>query len=147
MSGSDTEPILERAEGTDIRGKPGMNLTVRGAKSEPCLIFFRFFETLRIPSDPDLVNQATALIETDYEIGRAFKDKLVLHAVRWFTGEADDKDEFMSDDSGVQEDSANEAQAARRELEAAVPQASSGSHSAFQKLKGAATGFRRAAPG
>merc|ERR1719324_476082 len=59
LSGSDTEPILERAEGTDIRWKPGRNLTLQqpsgaktfsnssGRQSDPCPSFFRFFDTLR----------------------------------------------------------------------------------------------------
>jgi len=159
MSGSDTEPILERAEGTDIRWKPGMNLTVKqpavkklggsseGLQSEPCPSFFRFFDTLRISSDPALVNHVADWVESDYEVGRAFKDKLVPHAVRWFTGEAEDEEDFRSDASGDTEEATDELEAARLELalDAAVsaPQASSNaSVAAVQKLKGATADFR-----
>lgn len=113
LSGTDTEPVLERAEGTDISWKPGMSLTQ--SKSGPCLSFFRFFDTLRISSDPAMVNQVAEWIEGDYEVGRAFKDKLVPHAVRWFTGERDDSEDFRSDGAG----DAEEAEGAADELEAA----------------------------
>jgi len=119
LSGSDTEPILERAEGTDIRWKPGMNLTVvvQPRCSDPCPSFFRFFDTLRVSSDPALVNHVADWIESDYEVARAFKDKLVPHAVRWFTGEADDMEDFRSDGSCRDaEEAADELEAARFEL-------------------------------
>jgi len=101
-----------------------MNLT---QESEPCISFFRFFDTLRVHSDPAIADGATDMVETDYEVARAFKDKLVPHAVRWFTGENDDSADFRSDTSNDAEEAQEEFEAARLELalEAAVasPQA------------------------
>eukprot|EP00927_Polykrikos_kofoidii_P077931 TRINITY_DN74816_c0_g1_i1.p1 TRINITY_DN74816_c0_g1~~TRINITY_DN74816_c0_g1_i1.p1 ORF type:complete len:386 (+),score=91.99 TRINITY_DN74816_c0_g1_i1:73-1230(+) len=37
-------------------------------------------------------------IEAAYEVGLAFKEKLVPHAIRWVTGEAWDEDEYEADD-------------------------------------------------
>lgn len=112
VSGSDTEPVIERAEGTDIRWKPGMNL----AATNGCTSFFRFFDTLRVSPDPAMINRVADWVESDYEIGRAFKDKLVPHAVRWFTGEAEDAEEFESDEERDAEEAADELEAARLEL-------------------------------
>jgi nucleosome assembly protein 1-like 1 len=103
VAGTDTEPILERAEGTEIRWKPGMNLTTKQRSNGsyiPRMSFFCFFNTLRLPSEV-LLDGGREMIESDYEIGRAFKDKLVPHAVRWFTGEAEDAEEFASSDEIV----------------------------------------------
>jgi len=168
LSGSDTEPVLERAEGTDIRWKPGMNLTVKlpnksivgnmvHQAGERCFSFFNFFQTLKISSDPVIVNQVTEMVEADYELARAFKDKLVPHAVRWFTTEAEDSEDFRSEASGDTEEAAEEFEAARLELalDAAVSdtkaralaesfdpplprsQASANASAPLQKLKGA----------
>merc|ERR1719359_2519084 len=119
-----------------------MNLTVKqpavkklgngsaGQQSEPCPSFFRFFDTLRISSDPAATNRVAEWVESDYEIGRAFKDKLVPHAIRWFTGEAEDTEDFRSDDSGDAGEAAEELEAARLEL--ALDAAVSASQSATQ---------------
>lgn len=112
ISGTDTEPIIERAEGTVIRWKPGMNL----AATNGCHSFFCFFDTLKVSPDPAMINRVADWVESDYEIGRAFKDKLVPHAVRWFTGEAEDAEEFESDDSRDAQEATDELEAARLEL-------------------------------
>jgi nucleosome assembly protein 1-like 1 len=108
----DDEPILERATGTEISWKSGKNLTVKTmkkkvpnkkggkpitkTKQQPCDSFFNFFS----PPDLDELEQMDEeqeetmhdLIQADFEIGAAFRERMVPHAVLWFTGEAADDD-------------------------------------------------------
>ncbi|KAH9322022.1 hypothetical protein KI387_016661, partial [Taxus chinensis] len=105
----ENEPILERATGTEIDWLPGKNLTrkvmkkkpKKGAKSakpvtkiEQCASFFNFFDPPKVPEDDDVDEDAAEefqnVMERDYEIGSTIKDKLIPHAVSWFTGEARD---------------------------------------------------------
>eukprot|EP00899_Mesostigma_viride_P009001 jgi/Mesvir1/18101/Mv09398-RA.2 len=104
----DEEPILERAEGTEIQWHPGKNLCVKImkkkpkkggknakpiTKTEPCESFFVFFSPPKVPGeDVDLDEQEAEelqdLMEGDYEVGAVLKDKIIPDAVSWFTGEA-----------------------------------------------------------
>ena len=123
------EGILERSEGSTIRWKPGKNVTVKVmrkknkkgsgrskgppmTKTEKCDSFFNFFS----PPDPEELfgmeeededdvdeEEMEALqdaLQEDYEIGCIFKDKIIPHAVSWFTGEAlsDDEEEEEGDE-------------------------------------------------
>lgn len=119
MADSDAESVIQRAVGTEIRWKAGMNPSVRylrkrsrsasGNRScanpivrpEPCESFFHFFRTPKLPLSLDPGSEAMhtfiEAIEADYEIGMAFKEKIVPHAVRWFTGEVEDDEEFEDD--------------------------------------------------
>ncbi|KAH9539095.1 hypothetical protein CY35_15G040900 [Sphagnum magellanicum] len=125
----DDEPILERAVGTEIEWIPGKNLTTKVLKKKPkkgaknakpvtkterCESFFNFFSPPQVPDDED-IDQDTAeelqdLMEQDYDIGSTIKDKIIPHAVSWFTGEAlqgedlEDEDEEDNEDDEEDED-------------------------------------------
>ncbi|KAL1810587.1 hypothetical protein DCAR_0730295 [Daucus carota subsp. sativus] len=114
------EPILEKAIGTEIEWYPGKCLThkilkkkpKKGSKNtkpitktEPCDSFFNFFNPPEVPEDDDDLDEEAAeelqnQMEQDYDIGSTIRDKIIPHAVSWFTGEAAQGDEFedMEDD-------------------------------------------------
>ncbi|KAI5067107.1 hypothetical protein GOP47_0017635 [Adiantum capillus-veneris] len=122
------EPILERAIGTEIEWYPGKNLTQKvlrkkpkkGAKNakpvtktETCESFFNFFSPPQVPEDHEDIDQDTAeqlqdIMEQDYDVGSTIRDKIIPHAVSWFTGEALQGEEFEDvdedDESGDMED-------------------------------------------
>ncbi|GFZ04279.1 nucleosome assembly protein 1;2 [Actinidia rufa] len=80
----DDEPILEKAIGTEI---------------EWCPVSSTFFNPPQVPEDEDDIDEDTAeelqnQMEQDYDIGSTIRDKLIPHAVSWFTGEAVQGDEF-----------------------------------------------------
>lgn len=116
----ENEPILDRVVGTEIDWLPGKNLTrkvmrkksKKGAKDikpvtkiEKCQSFFNFFDPPKFPEDDDIDEDATEefqnAMEQDFEIGFTIRDKLIPHAVSWFTGEAidafDDDNLFEND--------------------------------------------------
>eukprot|EP00747_Dinoflagellata_sp_TGD_P183246 gnl/TRDRNA2_/TRDRNA2_37989_c0_seq1.p1 gnl/TRDRNA2_/TRDRNA2_37989_c0~~gnl/TRDRNA2_/TRDRNA2_37989_c0_seq1.p1 ORF type:complete len:388 (+),score=96.26 gnl/TRDRNA2_/TRDRNA2_37989_c0_seq1:173-1336(+) len=121
LDGSDVDPVLARIIATEIDWKPGKNLTLcrrrkgpqsggsgRGGSSpsaaeppqEACASFFHFFIT---PDMNEKLNEeefrsAVEAIEDDWRMGMAWKEKVVPHAVRCYTGEADDEyDEACED--------------------------------------------------
>ncbi|KAL3528622.1 hypothetical protein ACH5RR_007944 [Cinchona calisaya] len=126
----DDEPILEKAIGTEIEWYPGKCLTQKILKKKPrkglknvkpitktenCESFFNFFNPPQVPEDEDDIDEDTAeelqnLMEQDYDIGSTIRDKIIPHAVSWFTGEAvkgddfDDMDEDEKDDEEEEED-------------------------------------------
>ncbi|GLJ05668.1 hypothetical protein SUGI_0022710 [Cryptomeria japonica] len=120
----DDEPILERAIGTEIEWHPGKCLTKKlmkkkpkkGAKNvkpvtktEQCESFFNFFDPPQVPEDDENIDEETAeqlqdLMEQDYDIGSTIRDKIIPHAVSWFTGEACQLDEFDDGDEGESDD-------------------------------------------
>ncbi|KAG6428600.1 hypothetical protein SASPL_112852 [Salvia splendens] len=90
------EPILEKAIGTEIEWLPGKCLTQKILKKKPkkgskntkpitkteqCESFFNFFS-------PPQAEELQSLMEQDYDIGSTIRDKIIPHAVSWFTGEA-----------------------------------------------------------
>eukprot|EP00252_Welwitschia_mirabilis_P014991 TRINITY_DN33096_c0_g1_i1.p1 TRINITY_DN33096_c0_g1~~TRINITY_DN33096_c0_g1_i1.p1 ORF type:complete len:360 (+),score=107.44 TRINITY_DN33096_c0_g1_i1:54-1082(+) len=108
----ENEPVLERALGTEISWLPGKNVTQKlmrkkpkkGAKDtkvvtkvEKVESFFNFFTPPSIPGeeeeDEDDAEELQELMEQDYDIGTTIKDKLIPHAVTWYTGEALDDEE------------------------------------------------------
>jgi len=140
------DPILEHAEGTEIKWKQGKNLTVKImkkkakkgkaagktlTKSEPCESFFNFFSPPKIPEDgeeleEEEMEQLQEVMEADYEIGSVIKEKLIPHAVHWFTGEAlqmeeeDDDDEDDDEEGDDEEDDGEEGGAMPAGLEDAA---------------------------
>jgi len=114
------ELVFDRAEGSTINWKQGKNLTIKlikkqqkakGGKGkkpgasrvsvveEPCDSFFHFFSAPKVDEEDEEEEGALAsLLEQDFEIGCIIKDKLIPHAVLWFTGEAlefeDDYDDY-----------------------------------------------------
>jgi len=119
----DDEPILERAVGTEIEWVAGKNLTQKVLKKKPkkgakntkpvtkteqCESFFNFFNPPQVPDDDD-IDQDTAeqlqdLMEQDYDIGSTIRDKIIPHAVSWFTGEALQGEDFEDDDEEGDDD-------------------------------------------
>ncbi|RCV27022.1 hypothetical protein SETIT_5G292200v2 [Setaria italica] len=117
------EPILEKAIGTEIEWYPGKCLTQKvlqkkpkkGSKhtepiikTEDCESFFNFFNPPQVPDD-DFIDEDTAeqlqdQMEQDYDIGSTIRDKIIPHAVSWFTGEAQDED---YDDTILEDDENN----------------------------------------
>nr|CAD27458.1 nucleosome assembly protein 1-like protein 1 [Oryza sativa] len=120
------EPILEKAIGTEIEWYPGKNLTQKILKKKPkkgsknakpitktevCESFFNFFSPPQVPDDDEDIDEDTAdelqgQMEHDYDIGTTIRDKIIPHAVSWFTGEAVQSEDFddMEDDEEDDED-------------------------------------------
>ncbi|XP_024632742.1 nucleosome assembly protein 1;2 [Medicago truncatula] len=115
------EPLLERAFGTVINWLPEKSLTkIANEKQKndlknvepvidtpPCESFFNFFDPPEIPEndvdiDEDACYELQDVMERDYDIGSTIRDKIIPHAVVWFTGEAvdgeGDEDDDMYDD-------------------------------------------------
>ncbi|KAK1434214.1 hypothetical protein QVD17_11133 [Tagetes erecta] len=124
----DDEPILEKAIGTEIEWLPGKCLTQKILKKKPkkgsknakpitktenCESFFNFFNPPQVPEDEDDIDEELAeelqnQMEQDYDIGSTIRDKIIPHAVSWFTGEAAQEDDFEGieddDDDDVDDD-------------------------------------------
>jgi nucleosome assembly protein 1-like 1 len=111
--------VLERAEGTKIEWASGKNPTVKvmkkkpkkGAKPgtkpltklEPVPSFFSFFSPPEVPAEgtelsEDAIEELQATMEEDYEMGETIREKLIPHAVAWYTGEAIEQEEFGDED-------------------------------------------------
>ncbi|KAJ0964497.1 hypothetical protein J5N97_025635 [Dioscorea zingiberensis] len=110
----DDEPILEKAIGTEIEWYPGKCLTQKVLKKKPkkgsknakpitktegCESFFNFFSPPQVPEedediDEEAAEQLQSQMEQDYDVGSTIRDKMIPHAVSWFTGEAVQGDDF-----------------------------------------------------
>ncbi|KAL2332270.1 hypothetical protein Fmac_019851 [Flemingia macrophylla] len=125
----DDDPILEKAIGTEIEWHPGKCLTQKVLKKKPrkgsknakpitktekCESFFNFFNPPQVPEDDDdidedAVEELQNLMEHDYDIGSTIRDKIIPHAVSWFTGEAVESDfEDIEDDYDNEEGNGDE---------------------------------------
>ncbi|XP_026449329.1 nucleosome assembly protein 1;2-like isoform X2 [Papaver somniferum] len=127
----DDEPILEKAIGTEIDWYPGKSLTQKVLKKKPkkgskntkpitktedCESFFNFFNPPQVPEDDDELDEETAedlqnQMEQDYDVGSTIRDKIIPHAVSWFTGEAVQSEEFdmdMDDEDDDEDDEEDE---------------------------------------
>ncbi|PHT52157.1 hypothetical protein CQW23_06619 [Capsicum baccatum] len=130
------EPILEKAIGTEIDWHQGKCLTQKILKKKPkkgsknakpiikteqCESFFNFFSPPQVPDDEEDIDEEAAeelqsLMEQDYDIGSTIRDKIIPHAVSWFTGEAaeddfadlEDEDDDDDDDEDDEEDEDDE---------------------------------------
>ncbi|KAL0673357.1 hypothetical protein Bca4012_001338 [Brassica carinata] len=118
------EPLLEKAIGREIDWYPGKCLTQKilkkkpkkGAKNakpitktEDCESFFNFFNPPQVPDDDEDIDEDRAeelqnLMEQDYDIGSTIREKIVPHAVSWFTGEAIEGEEFEIDNDKDDDD-------------------------------------------
>ncbi|ORE04311.1 NAP-domain-containing protein [Rhizopus microsporus var. microsporus] len=123
VSGGDY--VYDHAEGCDINWKEGKDLTVtietkkqrhKGTnktrvvkRTVPAESFFNFFNPPVLPDDSEELDEdeaegLDAKLEADYEMGEEFKEKIIPHAVDYFTGKAleyedyDDEDDFDEDD-------------------------------------------------
>ncbi|CAH1427699.1 unnamed protein product [Lactuca virosa] len=114
---NEEEHILEKAIGTKIEWYPGKNLTQKVlrkkakkgsrspkppiTKTEDCESFFNFFNPPQIPDDEDDMDEDTAeqlqnQMEHDYDIGSTIRDKIIPHAVSWFTVKRSDEFEHKN---------------------------------------------------
>ncbi|KAM7512996.1 hypothetical protein LguiB_011871 [Lonicera macranthoides] len=127
------EPILEKVLGTEIDWLPGKSLTQKILKRKPkkgsknakpitkteqCESFFNFFNPPQVPEDDEDIDEDAAeelqnSMEQDYDIGSTIRDKIIPHAVSWYTGEAaqdeygdvdDDEDDEEDEDDDEEED-------------------------------------------
>ncbi|KAK8602328.1 hypothetical protein V6N13_058030 [Hibiscus sabdariffa] len=116
----ENEPILEKATGTEIEWYPGKCLTEKllekrskkGSKNakpitktEESESFFNFFYPPDVPAEGEQLDEETAEelqieMEHDFDVGATIREKIIPHAVSWFTGEAihGDLDLFEDDD-------------------------------------------------
>ncbi|WCJ39506.1 Nucleosome assembly protein 1 1 [Euphorbia peplus] len=125
----DIDPILEKTIGTVIEWYPGKCLTKKVMKKKPkkgskntkpitktenCLSFFNFFNTHSVSEDEDdidAIEEIKDTMEQDFDIGTVIRDKIIPHAVSWFTGEAaevDDLDYADDDDDDDDDDDIDE---------------------------------------
>jgi nucleosome assembly protein 1-like 1 len=111
----DGDLLMDKAEGCEIDWKADKNLTVQIVKKkqrkgkqtrvvttqEPCDSFFLFFAPPTLNEDDDEegsdFEELEQRIEMDYEIGRILKERIIPHAVDWFTGVAIPKMDFDLD--------------------------------------------------
>merc|ERR1712046_563547 len=128
---NEKDPALVRTEATEIEWKPGRDITkkvvTRKQKNKRTKqirkltetvsvpSFFNFFTKRDIPSEEELENmteeqveELEVLMEADYEAGVILRDKVIPHAVLWFTGEAVDSDMDMEDDDFEEDDEEDE---------------------------------------
>uniref|UniRef100_A0A7N0V063 Uncharacterized protein n=1 Tax=Kalanchoe fedtschenkoi TaxID=63787 RepID=A0A7N0V063_KALFE len=127
---NEDDPILEKAIGTEIDWYPGKCLSHKILKKKPkkgsknakpitkietCESFFNFFIPPQVPEDDEDIDDDAAeelqnRMEQDYDIGSTIRDKIIPHAVSWFTGEAvegdecDDLDEDREDKDDEEEE-------------------------------------------
>eukprot|EP00258_Populus_trichocarpa_P037987 XP_024454006.1 nucleosome assembly protein 1;3-like isoform X1 [Populus trichocarpa] len=110
----ESDPILSQAIGTEIEWYPEKCLTTKVVKRKQrmvskktkttmtiknCESFFTFFNTSQIPEnedelDDDDYDELQDRLKQDYNIGIIIRDKIIPHAVSWFTGEAIEEDEL-----------------------------------------------------
>ncbi|KAM3207416.1 hypothetical protein ACQJBY_062569 [Aegilops geniculata] len=118
------DPILEKAIGTEIEWYPGKNVTQKILKKKPkkgskntkpitkteeCESFFNFFCPPQVPDDDEDIDEEAAdelqgQMEHDYDIGSTIRDKIIPHAVSWFTGEAVQAEDFDDMEDGDEDD-------------------------------------------
>jgi nucleosome assembly protein 1-like 1 len=69
-------------------------------KTVPTESFFRFFSPPKPPADDedDAASDIEDRLELDYQLGEDIKEKLIPHAIDWFTGEALAFEELDEDD-------------------------------------------------
>jgi len=150
------EGILEKSVGSTILWRPGKNVTVKTmrkknkkkgrsgppmTKTEKCESFFNFFS----PPDPEELfgmdeedeedvdeEEMEALqeaLQEDYEIGAVIKDKIIPHAVSWFTGEALMEEEESGEEeegSGEEDEDGEDDGGARQRQQQVRAQSNSG---------------------
>ena len=67
-------------------------------KTVPTESFFNFFAPPAAPADDDDVeDDIEERLELDYQLGEDIKEKLIPHAIDWFTGDALQYDEGFED--------------------------------------------------
>lgn len=59
--------------------------------------FFNFFAPPEVPESRDLDDDAEAILAADFEIGHFLRERIIPRSVLYFTGEAIEDDDFISD--------------------------------------------------
>ncbi|KAJ8652169.1 hypothetical protein O0I10_012227 [Lichtheimia ornata] len=111
--------VYDHAEGCNIHWKENKDLTVKVEtkkqrhkgtnktrvvkRTVPADTFFSFFSPPSFPGDDEELDEEEAegldaKLEVDYETGEEFKDKIIPHAVDYFTGKALEYEGFESED-------------------------------------------------
>ncbi|CDH53142.1 nucleosome assembly protein [Lichtheimia corymbifera JMRC:FSU:9682] len=111
--------VYDHAEGCTIHWKENKDLTVKVEtkkqrhkgtnktrvvkRTVPADTFFSFFSPPSFPGDDEELDEEEAegldaKLEVDYETGEEFKDKIIPHAVDYFTGKALEYEGFESED-------------------------------------------------
>merc|ERR1712098_423082 len=92
------------------KGKGGPKFVTKEEKRDS---FFNFFKPPEVPEpekdedDDKIIDEDMELLNEDFDIGLAIKEKLISKAVLYFTGEADDidiDDDFDEDTDDEDED-------------------------------------------
>jgi hypothetical protein len=113
-------PSFSNAAGCEVHWKAGKNVGVKAIKKkqkkkgsnqtrvvtkyEKQSTFFDFFSPPKAPTDDDEnAAESGAALEEDFELGDTIREKVIPHAVLWFTGEALDY-EGDDDYEGYDED-------------------------------------------
>jgi len=115
-------PEIVKSKGCTIDWKKGKNVTVktikkkqkhkaRGAvrtvtKTVQNDSFFNFFNPPAVPEDEEqeLDEETQNVLNNDFEVGNLFKDRIIPHAVLFFTGENMIDDEFDEEDEDEDEE-------------------------------------------
>ncbi|KAI8335310.1 nucleosome assembly protein-domain-containing protein [Chlamydoabsidia padenii] len=111
--------VYDHAQGCEVQWKEGKDLTVtietkkqrhKGTnktrvvkRTVPSDSFFHFFSPPVFPDESEELDEEEAegldaKLEADYEMGEEFKDKIIPHAVDYFTGKALEYEDFDGDD-------------------------------------------------
>ncbi|KAM5561919.1 nucleosome assembly protein 1,1 [Rosa sericea] len=94
----DNESVSLKAIGTKIDWHPSQKLTQQSGKSSES--FFKFFSSYATVDPLSFDKEADELkgdIPTDYLIGTKFRDKIIPHAISWYTFSEDDDSDFGDD--------------------------------------------------
>uniref|UniRef100_A0A8D0G6P5 Nucleosome assembly protein 1 like 4 n=1 Tax=Sphenodon punctatus TaxID=8508 RepID=A0A8D0G6P5_SPHPU len=115
-------PEIVDCEGCTIDWKKGKNVTVKTIKKKqkhkgrgtvrtitkqvPNDSFFNFFSPIKVSGDGESLDEDSEFtLATDFEIGHFFRERIVLRAVLYFTGEAiEDDDNFEEGEEGEEEE-------------------------------------------
>nr|BAN20588.1 nucleosome assembly protein [Riptortus pedestris] len=117
-------PEIYKCKGCTIDWKKSMNVTLktirkrqrhksRGAvrtvvKYVQNDSFFNFFNPPSVPDGGEMDEETQALLTSDFEIGHYIKDKIIPHAVLYYTGEALEDEEFDDEDESSESDFDND---------------------------------------
>ncbi|XP_048829475.1 nucleosome assembly protein 1-like 4a isoform X2 [Brienomyrus brachyistius] len=116
-------PEIVDCEGCEIYWHKGKDVTVKTIKKKqkhkgrgtvrtitkqvPSDSFFNFFNPIKVSSDGEMDEDSELILATDFEIGHFFRERIVPHAVLYFTGEALEDDESYEEEEleeGEEED-------------------------------------------
>ncbi|KAJ1501969.1 hypothetical protein HMI54_008112 [Coelomomyces lativittatus] len=117
--------VFDYAQGTPIQWKEGKDLSVTMdvrkqrnkntsqvrivKRTVPTPTFFNFFSPISVDdSDDNLSPEEAAELDQamteDYQLGADIKENIVPHPLLWYTGEANDMDEFDEDEEDEDDD-------------------------------------------